>query len=86
MLIRWATHNTHLFPRYLDDDFPSAPIVYRICEPAPYESVNEYLWFIDRMRVELRAQKQEVRNDKRLALDAHNNSEYMKGILIRRDI
>jgi diadenosine tetraphosphate (Ap4A) HIT family hydrolase len=26
----------HLFPRYLDDDFPSAPIDYRITEPAPY--------------------------------------------------
>ena len=25
-------------------------------------------------------------DEKRLALDAHNNSEYMKGTLIRRDI
>jgi diadenosine tetraphosphate (Ap4A) HIT family hydrolase/ribosomal protein S18 acetylase RimI-like enzyme len=43
----------HLFPRYLDDDFPSAPIDYRVNEPAPYESYEEYLWFIDRMREEL---------------------------------
>lgn len=43
----------HLFPRYLDDDFPSAPIDYRISEPAPYESYGEYLWFIEQMRKEL---------------------------------
>ncbi|MCL2079463.1 MAG: GNAT family N-acetyltransferase [Oscillospiraceae bacterium] len=43
----------HLFPRYLDDDFPSAPIDYRISEPAPYESYDEYLWFIEQMRKEL---------------------------------
>ncbi|PKM63201.1 MAG: hypothetical protein CVU97_01320 [Firmicutes bacterium HGW-Firmicutes-21] len=43
----------HLFPRYLDDDFPSAPIDYRITEPSPYESVDEYLWFIEQMRKEL---------------------------------
>ncbi len=43
----------HLFPRYLDDDFPSAPIDYRICEPAPYESYEEFLWFVKRMREEL---------------------------------
>lgn len=40
----------HLFPRYLDDDFPSAPIDYRICEPSPYENEDEFLWFIDQMR------------------------------------
>jgi diadenosine tetraphosphate (Ap4A) HIT family hydrolase len=45
----------HLFPRYLDDDFPSAPIDYRLTEPAPYESYDEYLWFIERMRAELLA-------------------------------
>jgi len=49
----------HLFPRYLDDDFPSAPIDYRVSEPAPYESYEEYLWFIEQMRNEL---KQEERN------------------------
>ena len=43
----------HLFPRYLDDDFPSAPIDYRISEPAPYESYEEYLRFIEQMRKEL---------------------------------
>ena len=43
----------HLFPRYLDDDFPSAPIDYRITEPAPYESYEEYLWFIEQMKNEL---------------------------------
>ena len=44
----------HLFPRYLDDDFPSAPIDYRIKEPAPYESYEEYLWFVEQMRKEMR--------------------------------
>jgi hypothetical protein len=43
----------HLFPRYLDDDFPSAPIDYRINEPSPYESRDEYLWFVERMRCEI---------------------------------
>ena len=43
----------HLFPRYLDDDFPSSPIDYRISEPAPYESYEEYLWFIEQMRKKL---------------------------------
>lgn len=43
----------HLFPRYLDDDFPSAPIDYRITEPAPYESYDEFLWFVEQMRKEL---------------------------------
>jgi diadenosine tetraphosphate (Ap4A) HIT family hydrolase/ribosomal protein S18 acetylase RimI-like enzyme len=43
----------HLFPRYLDDDFPSAPIDYRVSEPAPYESYEEYLWFVEQMRKEL---------------------------------
>ncbi|MDD2362937.1 MAG: HIT family protein [Oscillospiraceae bacterium] len=44
----------HLFPRYLDDDFQSAPIDYRISEPAPYESYEEFLWFIEQMRKELK--------------------------------
>lgn len=43
----------HLFPRYLDDDFPSAPIDYRVSEPAPYESYEEYLWFVEQIRKEL---------------------------------
>jgi len=45
----------HLFPRYLDDDFPGMPIEYSLTEPAPYESYDEYLWFIERMREELLA-------------------------------
>lgn len=44
----------HLFPRYLDDEFPSAPIDYRLTEPAPYEGYEEYLWFVEQMRKELR--------------------------------
>jgi diadenosine tetraphosphate (Ap4A) HIT family hydrolase/ribosomal protein S18 acetylase RimI-like enzyme len=44
----------HLFPRYLDDDFPSAPIDYRETEPAPYEDYDEYLWFIEQMWKELK--------------------------------
>lgn len=43
----------HLFPRYLDDDFPSAPIDYRVTEPSPYESEEEFNWFVDKMRKEL---------------------------------
>lgn len=43
----------HLFPRYLDDEFPSAPIDYRLTEPVPYESYEEYLWFVEQMRKEL---------------------------------
>ena len=43
----------HLFPRYLDDDFPSAPIDYRVSEPTPYESYEEYLWFVEQIRKEL---------------------------------
>jgi len=49
-----GTHlHIHLFPRYLDDDFPSAPIDYRVSEPAPYESYDEYLCFVNRMKEEL---------------------------------
>ena len=40
----------HLFPCYLDDDFPGLPIQYSLTEPAPYESYEEYLWFIEQMR------------------------------------
>jgi len=38
---------------YLDDDFPSTPIDYRVTEPSPYESEAEYRWFIERMRATL---------------------------------
>jgi diadenosine tetraphosphate (Ap4A) HIT family hydrolase/ribosomal protein S18 acetylase RimI-like enzyme len=43
----------HLFPRYLDDDFPSAPIDYRVCEPSPYESKEEFMWFVEQMREQI---------------------------------
>lgn len=43
----------HLFPRYLDDDFPSAAINYHLTEPSPYEDEEEYRWFINEMRKEL---------------------------------
>ena len=43
----------HLFPRYLDDDFPGISIDYHANEPPPYEDYAEYLWFIDEMRKEL---------------------------------
>jgi len=43
----------HLFPRYLDDEFPGMAIDVHQREPAPYESYEEYLWFIERMREEL---------------------------------
>lgn len=44
----------HLFPRYLDDDFPSMPIDYRVCEPSIYESDKEFHWFVEQMREELK--------------------------------
>jgi diadenosine tetraphosphate (Ap4A) HIT family hydrolase len=44
----------HLCPRYLDDDFPSMSIDLHIqSDPAPYESYEEYLWFVEQMRKEL---------------------------------
>ncbi len=46
--------HAHLFPRYLDDGFPSAPIDYRIVGPSPYEP-GEFDWFVARMREELAA-------------------------------
>lgn len=48
--------HVHLFPRYLDDDFPSGPIDYRKTEPSPYESDEEFEWFVGRMREVLREQ------------------------------
>jgi len=45
--------HVHLFPRYLDDFFPSAPIDYRITEPIPYVDEGEFLYFIEEMRQEL---------------------------------
>ena len=43
----------HLFPRYLDDDFPGQGIDVKLTEPSPYESEEEYQWFIDEMRKRL---------------------------------
>jgi diadenosine tetraphosphate (Ap4A) HIT family hydrolase len=45
--------HVHLFPRYLDDAFPSAPIDYRVTSPSPYESQAEFEWFINQMRTAL---------------------------------
>lgn len=45
--------HVHLFPGYLDDNFPSAPIDYRITEPSPYENEDELQWFIEQIRKEL---------------------------------
>lgn len=44
--------HAHLFPRYLDDPFPSAPIDYRISDPSPYED-GEFDYFVSAMRREL---------------------------------
>lgn len=43
----------HLFPRFLDDDYPSGPIDYRVSEPTPYKSKEEFDWFIEQMRAQL---------------------------------
>ena len=44
----------HLCPRYLDDDFPGMAIDLSCpSDPPPYESYEEYLWFIDQMTKEL---------------------------------
>jgi len=43
----------HLFPRYLDDDFPGMAIDVHQKEPAPYETFEEFQWFITRMKDEL---------------------------------
>ena len=42
--------HAHLFPRYLDDDFPGQSIDYNLYEPCPYESDEEFLWFVKKMR------------------------------------
>ena len=44
----------HLCPRYLDDDFPGMAIDLSCSsDPPPYDSYDEYLWFIDQMTKEL---------------------------------
>ncbi len=44
----------HLFPRYLDDDFPSRSIDVSVTHPSPYESDEEFNWFVDQIRSALR--------------------------------
>jgi len=45
--------HVHLFPRYLDDQFPGAGIDVKMMEPSPYESEEEFNWFIESMKKEL---------------------------------
>jgi diadenosine tetraphosphate (Ap4A) HIT family hydrolase/GNAT superfamily N-acetyltransferase len=50
--------HVHLFPRYIDDPFPSAPIDYRIAEPNPYQCEEGFQRFLNAMKREL--EKEEV--------------------------
>jgi len=44
----------HLCPRYLDDDFPGKAIdLSTPSDPPPYESYEEFLWFVEQMKKEL---------------------------------
>lgn len=43
----------HLFPRYIDDDFPGSPIGYSRIEPSPYSGTKEFDDFLKRMRDEI---------------------------------
>ena len=43
----------HLFPRYLDDDFPGKAIDIKLIEPSPYESDEEFEWFFNKMKEKL---------------------------------
>jgi diadenosine tetraphosphate (Ap4A) HIT family hydrolase len=42
--------HVHLFPRYMEDDFPGAPIQYNLVEPCPYGDDEEFQWFADKIR------------------------------------
>jgi len=44
----------HLFPRYLDDDFPGKGIDIKLIEPSPYESDEEFEWFFNKMQDKLK--------------------------------
>ena len=44
----------HLFPRYLDDDFPGKGIDIKLIEPSPYESDEEFEWFFNKMQEKLK--------------------------------
>jgi len=43
----------HLFPRYLDDDFPGMGIDVKFVEPSPYETEKEFEWFFNKMKEKL---------------------------------
>ena len=43
----------HLFPRYLDDDFPGQGIDVTLTEPSPYDSEEEFRWFFNEMQEKL---------------------------------
>ncbi|MFP4456713.1 MAG: HIT family protein [Clostridia bacterium] len=43
----------HLFPRYIDDDYPGMSINYSEVEPSPYDSKEDFDFFVKRMREEL---------------------------------
>jgi diadenosine tetraphosphate (Ap4A) HIT family hydrolase/GNAT superfamily N-acetyltransferase len=45
--------HVHLFPRYLDDPHPGAPIEYRVSEPSPYADEQDFERFVEAMRREL---------------------------------
>ena len=42
--------HAHLFPRYVDDPFPSAPIDYRVTKPDTYEDSRGFEGFVEAMR------------------------------------
>ncbi|MBC8080729.1 MAG: GNAT family N-acetyltransferase [Gorillibacterium sp.] len=45
--------HVHLFPRYIDDLFPSGAIDIKITEPSAYENDAEFNWFVEKMKHEL---------------------------------
>lgn len=47
----------HLFPRYLDDDFPGTSIDYHLTEPSPYQTQEDYDYFFYQMRDKLNKRK-----------------------------
>jgi diadenosine tetraphosphate (Ap4A) HIT family hydrolase len=42
--------HVHLFPRYVDDPFPSGPIDFARTEPSPYRDRDEFDFFVAQMR------------------------------------
>jgi len=45
----------HLFPRYLDDDFPGKSIDIKLIEPSPYENEKEFNWFFKKMQDKIKS-------------------------------